>query len=82
MIRTGTIRGNEAMSNEPDDAEFTFGPKTGMDDLKSFLSESLDSKVSVTCPKCGDKVEGTFKELLRGLQCKCGETVRSKKLNR
>jgi len=67
------------MPKEPDDSEFTFGPNTSREDLKKFLSDALeDSKISVTCPACGNRVEGSFKELLRGIECRCGETVRSK----
>jgi hypothetical protein len=67
------------MAKESEDSEFSFGPNSSRDGLKKFLSDSLeDSKINVTCPACGNRVEGSFKELLRGIECRCGKTVRSK----
>jgi hypothetical protein len=67
------------MSKDPEDSEFTLRPNTNLDDLKSFLSGTLDVKTGVTCPSCGNRVEGSFKDLLRGVQCTCGEAVRAEK---
>lgn len=71
------------MSNEPDDAEFTFSAsKSSRDDLKKYLSRMLDdTAASVTCRKCGERIEAEFKELLKGVICKCGETVQLNKFD-
>jgi hypothetical protein len=70
------------MAKESEDSEFSFGPNSSRDDLKKFLSDALeDSKIGVICPACGNRVEGSFKELLRGVECRCGGTVRSKEAN-
>jgi len=64
------------MSEKPEESEFTFRSLSDLDGLRGFLGEIADTRISVTCTLCGNRVEGPYKDLLNGVQCKCGETVR------
>ena len=68
------------MPKNSDKSEFTFRGLSDMGDLGKHLFKEVNSRTfGVTCTACGGRVEGTYAELLKGVKCKCGETVRLQK---